>query len=229
MQQPLPLFMLMQLTDSALPVGTFSFSNGLETAAHLGLVHDADTLTAFARTVSLQAAYTDGIAALEAHRAARADDFPALCRIDHRLLQCKLNEESRLMLCRMGQKLAQLAAHLYDHPLLQRWLNEIARGAVPGTYPVCQGLLFARAGLSGRALFFAHQYGVVNMVLGAALRCVRVSHYDTQRILYRLGGELPSLYAHVSRLTPDDMCAFSPQLDILASLHEKGDMRMFMN
>ena len=27
----------------------------------------------------------------------------------------------------------------------------------------------------------------------------------------------------------EDMNAFYPQLDILASLHEKGNMRMFMN
>ena len=27
----------------------------------------------------------------------------------------------------------------------------------------------------------------------------------------------------------DDMRAFFPQLDIIASLHEKGNMRMFMN
>ena len=31
---------LLEFTDSAFPVGTFSFSNGLETAAEEGLVHD---------------------------------------------------------------------------------------------------------------------------------------------------------------------------------------------
>lgn len=41
---------LMQFTDSAFPVGTFSFSNGLETASYLGVVHDADTLEQYARS-----------------------------------------------------------------------------------------------------------------------------------------------------------------------------------
>lgn len=39
---------LLQFTDSAFPVGTFSFSNGLETAGFEGLVHDAATLHDFA-------------------------------------------------------------------------------------------------------------------------------------------------------------------------------------
>ena len=35
---------LLQFGDSMLPVGAFSFSNGLESAVQQGLVHDADTL-----------------------------------------------------------------------------------------------------------------------------------------------------------------------------------------
>ena len=67
------------------------------------------------------------------------------------------------------------------------------------------------------------------MVLGAALRCVRVSHYDTQRILYRLGDRTDSLYDEIRDMTIDEMHAFAPQADILASMHEKGSSRMFMN
>lgn len=67
------------------------------------------------------------------------------------------------------------------------------------------------------------------MVLSAALRCVKVSHYDTQLILEKLAGEIPALYEEASKMQPGDMNAFYPELDILASLHEKGNMRMFMN
>ena len=67
------------------------------------------------------------------------------------------------------------------------------------------------------------------MVVSAALRCVRVSHYDTQRILYRLAGETDSLYEQARSMTLDQMHAFVPEMDILASMHEKGKMRMFMN
>ena len=38
------LMRLLEFSDSAFPVGTFSFSNGLETAAFEGIVYDAQTL-----------------------------------------------------------------------------------------------------------------------------------------------------------------------------------------
>lgn len=223
------LMRLLQFTDSAFPVGTFSFSNGLETAAYEGIVHDADTLERFTRSVALQAAYSDGVVALHAFRAARADNYDDLLAADRQLILFKMNEEARQMLRRMGRKLAELGTHIFDSPLLHRWLDDIKRDATPGTYPVAQGLAFCLAGLTEEELFCSHQYGVVNMVLGAALRCVKVSHYDTQRILFRLSDEAETLYRDVRPMTFTDMNAFVPQADILASLHEKGNMRMFMN
>ena len=38
------LLRLLQFGDSMLPVGAFSFSNGLESAVQQGVVHDAATL-----------------------------------------------------------------------------------------------------------------------------------------------------------------------------------------
>ncbi|MDE6156846.1 MAG: urease accessory protein UreF, partial [Muribaculaceae bacterium] len=92
-----------------------------------------------------------------------------------------------------------------------------------------QGLAFAASGLGEDELFASHQYGVINMVLSAALRCVRVSHYDTQLILQRLCAESEALYQEAREMSFDDMNSFVPEADIFASMHEKGNMRMFMN
>lgn len=221
---------LLQMTDSTFPVGTFSFSNGLETAAHIGLVRDAATLEQYTRSVALQAAFSDGVAALLTYRAALEGDLDAIVRIDHQLMLFKMNDEARLMLQRMGKKLAELDVRLFpDNALIASWLKMIASEETPGTYPVAQGLSFAACRLSEEDLFASHQYGVINMVLSAALRCVRVSHYDTQLILQRLCAEAEGLFVQARQMTFDDMNAFVPEMDILASMHEKGNMRMFMN
>lgn len=220
---------LLQFTDSAFPVGTFSFSNGLETAAHEGIVYNADTLEQYAHAIALQAAYSDGVIALHAFRAVKEENYAALVDADRRLMLFKMNEEARQMLRRMGKKLAELGTHIFHQPILQKWLDDIRDEQTPGTYPVAQALAFALAGLSEEDLFSSHQYGVVNMVLSAALRCVKVSHYDTQRILFKLSGQSQALFEEVRAMNFDDMNAFVPQIDILASLHEKGNMRMFMN
>lgn len=221
---------LLQMTDSTFPVGTFSFSNGLETASYERFVTDTESLREYTRSVSRQGAFTDGIAALHAYRAALDGDMSRIRAIDHRLMMFKLNDEARLMLTRMGKKLSELAVKLIpDNPLLTQWLADINSGATSGSYPVTQGLLFAVRGVDEESLFASHQYGVINMVLAAALRCVRVSHYDTQEILTELNHEVPALYERARSLTMDDLHSFVPEMDIFASLHEKGVMRMFMN
>lgn len=218
------------MTDSTFPVGTFSFSNGLETASHIGVVHDAESLEQYTRSVARQAAYSDGVAALLAYRAALKGDLKTVEDVDSELLLFKMNDEARMMLQRMGKKLAELSVKLFaDDKLIASWLEDIKTDVTPGTYPVAQGLAFASAALGEEELFASHQYGVINMVLSAALRCVRVSHYDTQLILQRLCGESDEFYAHAREMAFADMNSFVPEMDIFASLHEKGNMRMFMN
>lgn len=220
---------LLQFTDSTFPVGTFSFSNGLETAGFENMVHDKETLHQFAKSQALQAAYTDGIAALASHRAYLAGDYESIVDADKTLILCKMNDEARQMLKRMGKKLGELSVRLFDSEIASKWLDDIKADITPGTYPVAQGIAFAAAGISEEDLFCSHQYGVVNMVLSAALRCVRVSHYDTQEILYEMSSKVMDLYDKVKVMKIGEMHAFFPELDILASLHEKGNMRMFMN
>lgn len=220
---------LLQFTDSQFPVGTFSFSNGLETASFEGIVKDAKTLEEFVKSQSHQAAFSDGVACIHAYRAYKAGEFDKCKEIDKYLYAFKMNDEARLMAVRMGKKLVELGVKLYSDTFVKEWLAEINKGETPGMYPVAQGIMFALAGISEKDLFCSHQYGVINMVLGAALRCVKVSHYDTQLILETLSKSVETLYEKASKMDLKDMNAFYPVLDILASLHEKGNMRMFMN
>ena len=218
------------MTDSTFPVGTFSFSNGLETASYIGLVHDKDSLAQYTASAARQAAFSDGVACLMAHRATLAGDFDRIVEIDREIMLFKMNDEARMMLSRMGKKLAELAVKLFpDDKLFPQWLEDIKNGKTPGSYPVAQGIAFAIAGVGEEELFASHQYGVINMILSAALRCVRVSHYDTQEILLELSDKTDEYYNRAKTMTFNDMNAFVPEMDIMASMHEKGNMRMFMN
>lgn len=225
----LALMRFIQFTDSAFPIGTFSFSNGLETAIHEKIVFDAATLEEYTQSISIQAAYSDGIVAIQTYRAALENNYAKIIEADHRLIEFKMNKEARLMQKRMGKKFAELSLQTAEDPLMKKWLEDINANVTPGSFPVAQGIAFAISGMSEKELFCSHHYGVMNMILGAALRALRVSHYDTQRILYKLSEQTQSFYDDVKDLHFDDMNSFVPQIDILSSLHEKGTMRMFMN
>ncbi len=53
-------------------------------------------------------------------------------------------------------------------------------------------------------MFTSQQFGVINMILGASLRCVRVSHYDTQKIAYNMAPLIARDYEVVRNLDFED-------------------------
>ena len=223
------LLHVLQFGDSALPVGGFSFSNGLESAVQQGLVHDADTLREFVDTAMRQSATCDGVAVLCAHRAARASDLAALLAIDNKLFERRLNEETRLMTTRMGRKLSELADALTGDELTREWLGAIKRGETPGTHSVSLALALSRLNVERRDAFGVQQYGVATTILGAALRLMRIPFTQTQKILLGTTGRIADAYESVADATIDDMASFAPMTDILAAIHVKGHVRMFMN
>jgi len=220
---------LLQFGESMLPIGGFAFSGGLESAVQKGIVTDAATLEAFARTAVEQAAMGDGIAVVWAHRAAAVGDVDELMRIDERVYARKLSSETRTMSVRMGKKFAELGADVTGAPLLATWRDRVGAGRTPGCYPVTLALNFAAQGLAERDAFVVHHYGVASMILSAALRLMKIGHVDTQRMLYRLNADADTAYDEAARTRLEDMAGFAPLTEILAAAHVKAHVRLFMN
>ena len=220
---------LLQFGDSMFPVGAFAFSGGLESAVQRGVVHDPASLAEFVGTVTHLAAGGDGIALLAGHRGAVVGDLDRIRRADEAVHLRKLAEETRAMTLRMGRKLAEAAARVIGDSMLDRRLRDSATDRVPITYPVALGALFAALGLSEEDAFAVHQYGVAAMVLGAAVRLMRVDHLDTQAILYAVNATAAGEYRHAAVASLDDMAAFGPVLDVLAADHVHAHVRMFQN
>lgn len=220
---------LLQWSDSTLPVGAFAFSNGLESAVQTGIVRDADSLLSFVELVLHQTARVDGVALLHAHRAALTDDDPGLITADQELLCRRVGEEQQLMLTRMGKKFAELALRITPSPMLARWLADIRSEATPGCLPVGQAIALAGLGADESEAFVVHQYGIASMILSAALRLMRIDHFETQRILFTAQGRVQDDYLAVRDLALDEMAAFAPVFDVLVAHHTTVHVRLFMN
>jgi urease accessory protein len=141
----------------------------------------------------------------------------------------KLSGETRTMSVRMGKKFAEMGAEVIGTPLLESWRQKIGTGATPGCYPVSLALNFAAQGLPARAAFVVHQYGVASMILGAALRLMRISHVETQRILYRIDADTEAAYEIAAATDLADMAGFAPLVEILAAVHVRAHVRLFMS
>jgi urease accessory protein len=220
---------MLQFGDSVFPIGGFAFSGGLESAIQKRVVSDPTTLLAFARTAVEQASRGDGIGLICAHRAARAGDVDEVVRIDALIYARKLSGETRTMSVRMGRKFTEMGAYVTDAPELRDWRERVIAATTPGCYPVALAVNFATQGLSARDAFVVHQYGVASTILGAALRLMRVSHIDTQQMLYALNADVDAAYAIAAAADLADMAGFAPLAEILAAVHVKAHVRLFMN
>ena len=225
----LSLFRLAQISDSAFPVGSFSFSLGLEAAVAEGIVDDEASLEEFTRGALYSAAEGDGIALLEAYRAAEDEDFERLAVADRHIYAFKAAEENRAMSVKMGRRLAELLLSIAPCHLSQEVARLIRQKQMVGTYPAVQAVASVVLEAGEKALFAAHLYGVAATILSAALRLMRLSHFESQRILYRVGPLCQGLYERYSELPLDQMSSFAPTLELCTSLHEKGKARVFMN
>jgi urease accessory protein len=220
---------MLQFGDSMFPIGGFSFSGGLESAVQTRVVTDVPSLLEFTRTALEQAARGDGIAILCAHRAAVAGDVATLLEIDSLVFGRKLSGETRAMSTKMGRKFAEICAHVTGSAVLQDWRGRVVSGATPGCYPVALAIHFAALGLPARDAFVVHQNGVINTILGAALRLMRISHVDTQSLLFQLNADMDAHHDCAARAGLDEMAGFAPLAEILAAVHVKAHVRLFMN
>src|SRR5215213_6441781 len=108
----LPLVRLLQLASPALPVGAYSYSQGLECAIEDGIVHDAISAQAWINDVlHLVTARGEAPVAWRLLVAAGAD-WPAFVRWNAWFRASREASELRAETEQMGQSLAKLANHL---------------------------------------------------------------------------------------------------------------------
>ena len=220
------LLQLLWLASPALPVGGFSYSEGLEAAVDSARVHDEQSASAWlSDQLELTLARADLPVLRAAHQAWADDDAQAVQALNDWVLATRETRELRLQAEQMGRSLAQWLA--------QRLGGEDARvqalHALPGgpTWPVAFALAVAQAGASPRDALLAGAFSWAENQVQAAIKCVPLGQSAGQRILGRLALVIESAVAHVLQAAPDQRQAFAPGLAILSSRHEQQYSRLF--
>src|SRR5689334_8946840 len=119
---PETLARLFQLASPALPVGGYSYSQGLESAIEAGIVHDETTAQSWIGDVlELSIAPLDAPLVLQLCAAWRDGDIAAARRLNDRLLASRESAELRAEAAQMGFSLAKLLTALDEPHELETW------------------------------------------------------------------------------------------------------------
>lgn len=222
---PASLLQLLWLASPALPVGGFSYSEGLEAAIESAAVHDEASAQAWLLDqLHLALGRSDLPLLAQALTAWRADDAARIVALNTWALSTRESSELRRQSEQMGRS---MHAWLRQRAPDDMRLATLAALAPAPAWPITFALAAAQSGAEARDALLAFGFGWAENMVQAALKAMSLGQTGGQRILAALVAALPAVVDAALALPDDERQAFTPMLAILASQHETQYSRLF--
>ena len=221
---PIYLLRLLQLASPALPVGGFSYSEGIEAAVAHQLVHDEASAQAWLLDqLHLVQSRSELPVIAQAIPAWQRHDEQQLKNLNDWVIQTRESFEMRLQTEQMGRSLLIWLRNQADaEPLRMRTCEEL-----PPTWPLAFALALSTHDIPVRQGLVAAAFGWAENMVQATIKAVPLGQLSGQRILAALATEIPSAVDHAMQVTTENRQAFSPRLAILSARHETQYSRLF--
>lgn len=237
---------LMWLASPALPVGGFSYSEGLEAAVESGRITRADEALAWLQDqLKLALARADLAVVARAIPAWQRQDLERVRALNDWVCQTRETAELRLQAEQMGRSLLEWLRHDRDTRTTQpserapnpdHDLLAFAATLPPApTWPVVFALAAARtlpataqpAPALIREALLSYAFGWAENMVQAAIKAVPLGQTAGQGILRALVAAIPEAIDHALALPDTQRQAFTPMLAILSAQHENQYSRLF--
>lgn len=227
------LLQLMWLASPALPVGGFSYSEGLESAVDGGWVPDeAAASTWVVDQLRLSLVRADLPCLARAAKAWQRGDMEEVASCNAWVLSTRETHELRLQTEQMGRSLTEW---LRQRAPLDPRVPQLAHLSCAPTWPVAFALAVvlttlpagAVARLPLREALLVHAFSWAENMVQAAIKAIPLGQNAGQRILDTLREAIPALVDD-ALARPTSRCqAFTPGLAIRSSQHEVQYSRLF--
>jgi urease accessory protein len=217
-----PFLRLLQLVSPALPIGTFAYSHGLESAVDLGLVGDAESAAAWIDGLLGSCLKTWEIPMVVRLRGAfERRNAPDIRYWNDRLFASRptgeLVEEDR----QLGLALARILTQL---DLAEA---EPYRTDPKVTYEAMFALACARWSIPVDVAARGYAFSFCEMLIGAATKLVPLGQSESQKILGRLAHAIGSAADQGIAVEDDEMSSFAPGHAMVSAVHETQYSRLF--
>jgi urease accessory protein len=221
---------LLQICDTALPIGAFAFSSGLETYTQKGLIADPATLQSWLEAVLrhvVQGSHLLPVAL--AYRETAAAEWTQLERLDQQLTAMKHARELREASMKVGQRLLRLVIQVWPGPAIERLETLWQQGRIAGHHAVVLGVLGWELGLAERVVVEAAGYQWLSGMIAAALRLLALGQSAGQRMLTALLPQITTIADEISWQGWGDLSSATPEFEIRAMQHETLYSRLFQS
>ncbi|MEY4653408.1 MAG: putative urease accessory protein [Pseudomonadota bacterium] len=216
------LLQLIWLASPALPVGGFSYSEGLEGAVDAGLITDEVSAARWlVDQLHLTLGRSDLAVVSQAVAAWRTGDTERVQALNDWVLNTRETRELRQQTEQMGRSFVEWLKSVHpDLVVTARPLGHLS-------YPVAFALSASASAAPVRSIVLAFAFGWAENMMQAAIKSVPLGQSAGQRILARLAHDIPQAVDHALTLDDASRQSFSPMLAILSSRHEHQYSRLF--
>ena len=225
---PLSLLHLLQLTSSALPVGAYSYSEGLESLVHTGELPDAEALKYWLQgELGWGSIRMDAAIALRVYQAASCNDIDRVAYWNQWLSATRETEELREQNWQMGRALARLLLHLEPesmspeiHQLLSLNRGTVNFAAAFAIAAVCRHIC-----VEDMLLGYLHSWA--SNLVSAGIKLIPLGQTEGQQLLCAIYPDIEQTVRKVMTLSDDDLSSCTWGLAIASMAHESLYSRLF--
>ncbi len=221
----LSLVRLLQLASPALPIGAYSYSQGLEWAVEKGAVRDAASAHAWIGDV-LELVIASGEAAIAWRllAAALSGDSVTFVQWNAWFRASRETSELRAETEQTGGSLSKL---LQDLALLDARAIESLPSLAPITLPAAYALAARAFAVPAEAALTGYVWSWLENQVLAAIKLVPLGQVAGQRMLIALGERIPGVVATAIAVDDADLSTFAPGLCLASVRHETQYSRLF--
>jgi urease accessory protein len=214
------LVRLLQLASPALPVGAFSYSQGLEAAIEQDIVKDEASALAWIEDVlELCVATMEAPLFVRLYDSWIRDDAEDAKHWNALVLASRESSELRAETAQMGYSLARLITDLHEAHPFERW-HEVS-------LPAAFSYLAVHWTLERDAALVAYLWSWAENQVLAAMKAVPLGQAAGQRLLAALGARVADGAQRAMEMSDDQLSNMAPGLALLSARHETQYSRLF--
>jgi urease accessory protein len=219
------LVRLLHLASPALPIGAFSYSQGLEWAVETGQVTDAASARRWIGDLLAHVhAHGEAAVAWRLLHAAREGHWDRFAEWHDWFRASRETAELAAETRQMGASLARL---LRDLDLVDDIAAAVIVRCAPITLPGAYALAARALRLNEDDALTAYLWSWTENQVLAAMKTIPLGQVAGQRMLLALGESMPGITERAKTCDDDDVASFAPGLALASSRHETQYTRLF--